>query len=116
MKSMMIDFVFSMITRIFKRDLKKQGLLIYLKALNGVRLGTLAFILLFVFFNMMVFSLFALVILGVWLLPVDFQTKLFYLLGLFGFLFITSMAILIWAFSEKTWLKQSGATEMIKNL
>lgn len=116
MKSMLLNFVFLMITRIFKRDLKKQGLLIYLKVLNGVRLGTLGFILLFVFFNLMVFSMLALVIVGVWLLPVEFETKLLSLVGIFGFFFVTSFAILLWAFSEKTWLKQSGANEMIKNL
>ncbi len=116
MKSMLLDFVFSMITRIFKRDLKKQGLLIYLKVLNGVRLGTLGFILLFVFFNLMVISLLALVVVSIWLMPIDLETKLFCLLGIFGLFFLTSMAILIWAFSEKTWLKESGANEMIKNL
>lgn len=113
---MLMDFVFSMITRIFKRDLKKQGLLIYLKVLNGVRLGTLGFILLFVFFNLMVVSLLAFVIVGVWLIPIDMETKLYCLLGIFGFFFVSSTAILIWAFSEKTWLKESGANEMIKNL
>ncbi len=116
MKSMLMDFVFSMITRIFKKDLKKQGLLIYLKVLNGVRLGTLGFILLFVFFNLMVISLLALVIVGIWLIPIDIETKLLCLVGIFGFFFVTSVGILIWAFSEKTWLKKSGANEMLKNL
>lgn len=116
MKSMLMDFVFSMMTRIFKRDLKKQGLLIYLKVLNGVRLGTLGFILLFVFFNLMVLSLLAFVVVGIWLMPIEQEAKLYGLLGLFGLFFIISMSTLIWAFSEKTWFKESGANEMIKNL
>ena len=99
------------------RKAKKKGILFYLKALQGVRQSLLFALILFFTFQIMVLGFIGAVVSGVWLLPIeDTGVRLWILFSVFAVLFLIPLTALIIVFSEKTWLKLSGAHELIKDI
>ena len=98
------------------RQFKRQGVVAYLRVLQGSRrmllLGLLAF---FVLQLTMIAGIGALVT-GVILWDYDFQTKMQILLGIFLFLFLVPMAALSVLFSESVWYRASGAKKMVDEM
>lgn len=97
------------------KQAKRKVVLIYLKTLQAARRSIIAAICIFFALQFMVLTFFGAVVTGVWLLPVsETETKLFILLGFFGFLFIVSTLGLCVFLSERHWFKISGAEELLK--
>jgi hypothetical protein len=93
---------------------KKKGLLIYLKTLQVVRKSMLFAFMLFLTLQLMMIGFVGAIASGVWLIPVEDQaTRLWILFGVFSGFFIIPFLALIFIFSEKTWLKISGADDLL---
>lgn len=97
-------------------SVRKRGVLLYLRLVQVVRRSLLAAILIFVTLQLMVFGLVGSIIAGVFLLPHDFETRLWILFGVFGAFFLIPLIGLLIVFSEKTWYKLSGAEKMVSEL
>ena len=98
------------------KKVKRKALLVYLKTLQAVRRSIIVALCVFFALQFIVFSFFGFVITGIWLLPVsETSTKLFILLGFFGFLLIVSTIGLCIFLSERHWLKMSGAEQFLKD-
>ncbi len=96
------------------RQVKKKAILTYLKTLKIIRQSLLATILLLVSLQLMVLGLVGALVTGVWLYPTeDLQTKLWILFTLFSLIFLIPCLALILFFSEKTWLRLSGAEKLL---
>ncbi len=94
---------------------KQQGVLLYLKTLQVARRSLLAVILIFVAFQLMLFGFLGSVVSGIWLLPLeDLSLRIWILFGFFLCLFLIPFIILLYAFSEKTWMRISGADDLVK--
>lgn len=95
---------------------KQKAMLIYLKTLQAMRRSLLLAILVFCFLQIMIFSFFGLSITAIWLLPTqDLNTKLYILLGFFGFLFVVPALGFVYLLSERFWFRLSGAEQMLKD-
>lgn len=96
-------------------QVKKKALLIYLKTLQATRRSFIAAIAVFCILQLMVFGFLGTVITAVWLLPLeDVNTKLYILLGFFGFLFLIPLIGLCIFLSERVWFRASGAEQLLK--
>ncbi len=94
---------------------KRKSVLIYLKIVSAVRKSLILAILLFVTLQLMVIGMIGAIVSGVWLLPIeDHAVRIWILFSFFATLFLIPFIILVIAFSEKTWLKISRATELMK--
>jgi hypothetical protein len=92
---------------------RKKALLAYLRILQIVRKSLLAAFFAYFILQMMVFGFLGSVIAGIWLLPYELETKLYLLLGTFGFLFLLPAMGLMFVFSERLWFEASGAKQMM---
>ena len=92
---------------------KKAGLLYYLRFLSAVRKSLMGILVVIFAFQIFLFSFIGLLLTGIYLSPTDFETKIWILFGLCGFTFFLTLFVLVIAFSQKTWLKYSGAKDMI---
>jgi len=99
-----------------ERQLKRRGVLFYLKAVQGLRRGLAGSLAVFLFFQIMILSFVGAVVTGVLLLPHDQNTKLLILFGVFAFSFGVPFVCLLVLFSEKIWFQVSGAEKMVKDL
>ena len=98
----------------FIKQVKKKAILTYLKTLKIIRQSLLATILLLVTLQLMSLGLVGLLVTGVWLFPVeDLHTKLWILFTLFSIIFLIPCLGLFLFFSEKTWLRLSGAEKLL---
>lgn len=116
MKTLLLELIFSWVQKSLLKTAKAKSLVIYLKVLSGTRKGLLALMLAFFSMQLLVFVFVALIGLGIYFLPQDTDFKLLVLAGVLGFLFLATSGLLIWLFSEKTWLERSGAKELIRDL
>lgn len=95
-------------------QVKKKAVLTYLKALKGIRQSLLAAVFLLVALQLMTLGLAGVAVASIWLLPTeDLQTKLWILFALSLTLFIIPGLWLFLFFSEKTWLRISGAEKLL---
>ena len=69
--------------------------------------------LVFSILQMMIIGFIGTIIAGIFLLPQDFESKVWILFFVFIGLFIIPFAVLIYALSEKIWYKASGADELL---
>ena len=99
----------------FINQTKKAGLLFYLRALTVIRSSLLGLIFVVFAFQIFVFSCIGIVLTGLYLSPIDMETKVWILLGLCSFTFVLVTILLMVIFSEKNWLKYSGAQDIISN-
>jgi hypothetical protein len=95
------------------RRMKRQGLVIYLKALQISRKSILVLLVFGFIFQVMVMGFIGLAVTGIFLLPEDLNTKLWILFGGFSFLFLVPAIFLCIALSEKTWFKAGRVEEML---
>ncbi len=94
-------------------QMRKKALLTYLKTLKLVRQSLLAVVFILISLQIMILGLVGTLVTAVWLYPSDLETKVWILLGLFLTLFIIPGLGLMLFFSERTWLKISGAEKII---
>ncbi len=95
---------------------KKAGVLFYLRFLAVLRQSLMGLLFILVAFQIIMFSLVGLVVTGVYLAPIETEMKAWVLFGICCFTLIVAAVLLAYAFSEKTWLKYSGANDMIAKL
>ena len=110
MKNFLI-FIFKQLFLKFAFDTaKKKAVVIYLKVLQAARKSLLFAFIIFSFFQLMILGMIGSIATGVWLLPIDDQhIKLLILFVAFMLMFIIPIGLLSFFFSEKNWLKLSGA-------
>lgn len=89
-------------------ETKKKGILFYLRFLRGVRLGSLGILSFIFLFQMFFFSFIGLIASALYLSPIDFETKVWIVFGCCLTVFLVMTSVLIYVFSQKTWLKLSG--------
>lgn len=91
--------------------MRRKGLIVYLRALQAIRKSVLFGIAFFALIQLMLMGLIGSFVTGVFLTNQDLTAKLWILLA--GFLVIFSLPFvgLAYLFSEKTWLKASGAQQ-----
>lgn len=103
--------------QVFAKKLKKTALLAYLKALKMIRQSVLMAIFIFLALQTMILGFIGFLITIIWLYPTEnLNTKLYFLLALFILLFLIPLIFLIIFFSEKTWLRMSGAKDLVKDI
>lgn len=95
-------------------QVKKKALLLYLKTLQATRRSIIVGLAIFFILQLMIFGFLGAIITAVWLLPEDVNTKLYILLGFFGFLFLIPLIGLCIFLSERVWFRASGAEQMLK--
>ena len=96
------------------KQAKKKAVLTYLKTLKVIRQSLLAAVLLLVTLQLMVMGFVGVMVAGIWLYPSeDLQTKLWILFGLSLTLFLIPGVGLFLFFSEKMWLRISGAEKLL---
>lgn len=96
------------------KQAKKKAVLTYLKTLKVIRQSLLAAVLLLVTLQLMVMGFVGVMVAGIWLYPSeDLQTKLWILFGLSLTLFLIPSIGLFLFFSEKMWLRISGAEKLL---
>jgi hypothetical protein len=92
---------------------KKKGLLFYLRVLQGVRTSIIGIVALVFAFQLCVLSFVGLVLTGLYLAPIETEAKIWILLVGCTSIVLAVSAILVYALSEKTWLKHSGVKDLI---
>ena len=93
---------------------RKKAVLTYLKTLKVVRQSLLAAVLILMALQLMIIGFVGAIISGVLLNPnIDMQSKLWILFSLFLLIFFIPCLGLILFFSERTWLKISGAEKLL---
>lgn len=90
---------------------RRKGLIVYLRTLQAVRKSVIAAIAFFCVLQLMVIGLIGSFVTAVLLSNQDQISKLWLLLSGFLILFIVPLIGLIFALSERTWMKASGAQE-----
>jgi hypothetical protein len=120
LKGFLFDFVLGLIFRRTKRkvidNFKTQGIVAYLKVLQGARLSIAGALILFVVLQFIVFGFVAMTGAGIWLLPMELESKIYLILALGAILFFVPLGLIIWAFSEKVWYSISGAEKIVSEL
>lgn len=98
------------------RQARRQGTLVFLKALEGARLTLTGLIALFVILQLLSTGFLVMVSAGLWLLPLEFEIKLWIMLGLGSCLFFVPFLALTYFLSGKFWYRASGADQMVNDL
>lgn len=114
----MISTIFSIVLKLiegrwFIRKTQKAGLLFYLRLLARLRSSIIGLLFLVIAFQIFIFSFIGLVLMGIYLAPTDPETKAWFLFVLCLFTFLAASISMAFALSEKTWLKYSGATDLM---
>ena len=99
----------------FAGGVKKRILIMYIKTLQVMRKSMLATVLILIVLQVIVLSFFGAVVIGVFLLPLEnITSKLWLLFTLFMVFFTVPLVGLLVFFSEKTWLRLSGANTLLQ--
>jgi hypothetical protein len=93
--------------------IRQKAVLVYLRLLQVTRRSLIMAVLVFFTLQLMVFGFIGSVVAAVWLCAVETETKLILLLSIFGVCFLVPLGILVMIFSERFWLRASGAVEML---
>jgi hypothetical protein len=113
----LIDFILNLflhsVARKVAARVEQRALRVYLKGVLGVRAFLLFAMGVVMFFQMMIFGLFALI--GAFLLwaPWTTEIKALVLIGIGAAIFVIPLAILIYLMSESVWYRASGAADKI---
>ncbi len=98
----------------FFSQVRKKAVLTYLKTLKVVRQSLLAAVFILISLQLMIIGLVGALVSGVFLNPnLDIQTKLWILFSVFLLLFFIPCVGLLFFFSERRWLKISGAEKLL---
>lgn len=95
--------------------MKRKGLIVYLRALQAIRKSVIIAIAFFCLIQLMLMGLVGTFVTGVLLTNQDTTAKLWILLAGFLIVFALPFLGLAFLFSERTWLKASGAQEFFAN-
>ena len=98
------------------RQVKRRGILTYLKLVQGSRRALLGALLALFAFQLMLLALVGTIVCAVLLWDADAQLKLEVLLGVSATFFLVPLAALAYAFSENFWFRASGAERMVTEL
>lgn len=115
-KELMVLLLRSFVYQKAANRLRKKGVLVYLRTLQALRKGLAGSIFLFLFLQLMLFGFIGTIVIGVFLLPQETETKLWILFGVFGAFFALPFISLLVLFSERVWYKLSGAEQMVADL
>lgn len=103
-----------------KRDViyksKVEGLKVYLKTLQGMRLGFGMVLLVTLAVQMISVGLIVLIAAGVYLSPLEPQTKAWVAFGLGCLLFFIPVSIFAFALSQRVWYRWSGAERLMEDV
>ncbi len=94
---------------------KIEGLKVYLRVLQGTRWTLMGLISLLVFLQFLSFGLAMMVGAGIFLFPLEIETKLWIVFSAGAVLFFLPLFVLLIAFSEKLWYRLSGAQKLVEN-
>lgn len=97
-------------------EAKRHGVIAYLKVLQGSRRALVALLVAGFILQLMILSFVGALVIGVWLLELEAQTKLIVLFGIFASLFSIPAALLAYVLSERVWYKASGAEKIVESL
>lgn len=95
------------------QESKKKGVLIYLKVLQAVRTSIVGALIVFFALQIFIFAVVGIVLMALYLVPLENETKAWILLGLCVTIVLIVGIVLNHIFSEKTWYKHSGANQFI---
>jgi hypothetical protein len=95
------------------QESKKKGLLFYLRVLQGIRSSIIGIVALVLAFQLCILSFVGLVLTSLYLAPIESETKIWILLILCALIVVAVTTVLIYALSEKTWLKHSGVKDLV---
>ena len=117
----MIGTILSIILKIIEgrrvvNQTKKIGLIYYLKFLSTLRISLLGVAFLIFAFQIFVFATVGLVVMGIYLAPIENEVKIWILFGVCAVTFLVTAGLMAFAFSQRIWLKCSGASELISKL
>jgi hypothetical protein len=98
------------------REVKRHGVLAYLKVVQGSRRALLGVLLALFVFQLMMTALVGTLVCGVLILDLDFQLKMQILFGGFAALFLIPAITLVVVFSERFWFKASGAERLMREV
>lgn len=99
-----------------EKAVQKKAVLIFLKTLQVFRKTLAGSLFLFLFLQLMLVGFVGALVVGVFLLPQDTETKLWILLSVFLLFFTLPFISLLILFSEKVWFRASGAEKMVSDL
>ena len=109
-------FIRSFVYKKAANSIQKKGVLMYLKTLQVVRKSLAGSLFLFLFLQLMLVGFIGSLVVGVFLLPQETETKLWILFGVFFAFFILPLVSLLILFSERVWFRLSGAEKMVSDL
>lgn len=114
----MILNILSILIKLFQghrliTESKKKGILVYLKFLQIVRTSLVATVCVVLALQVLVFAAVGLILSGLYLAPLESETKAWIIFALCAVTVLFIGAILSHIFSEKTWLKHSGVNKFI---
>lgn len=99
-----------------KKELKKSILRIYMKSIEGLRLSTIGLLSLIIALQMLVFGFWISLGVGLYFLPIEFETKIL-VLGIVGGVSFVGLGIfLVWALSSRVWFRVSGSQKTWSSL
>lgn len=98
------------------REAKRQGVIAYLRLLQGTRRVLVVALAAFLIVQLMLISFVGTVVCAVWLWDTDLQLKLQVLCGIFATLFTLPFIGLLVLFNERLWYQASGAQKMVENI
>lgn len=102
--------------RRFAAKAQARALLVYLKFLRIVRRSLLLLLFTFLALQTMIIGFVGACVTGVWLMDVDPHAKLQILFILFAALLVLPALALVFLFSERVWLKASGAEALLEKM
>lgn len=97
----------------FVTESKKKGILAYLKFLQIVRTSIIGAICVVFALQLFVFAFIGLILSGLYLAPIENEIKAWIIFGLCALIVVFVGVVLSHIFSEKTWFKHSGVTNLI---
>jgi hypothetical protein len=95
------------------REVRRRGLLIYLRALRGTRRAFIVFLAALLVSQLMLLALVGAVVTGFLLWDADFEFKMEVLFIIFSLLFAVPAAVLGVLLSGRLWYRLSGAKKMV---
>lgn len=113
---MLFSAWFNKTKRTVIRKSKVEALKVYLKALQGARLGLGMVLLITLSVQLFSVGLIVLIAAAFYLSPLDMETKAWIAFGLGSALFLIPLTIFIFALSQQVWYRWSGAERMVQDV
>lgn len=113
---LLLMFLGAEVKKTVVREVKRKGVIAYLRTLQGTRRFVILCLAAFLFLQVMVCSGFGALVTGFLLWDYDFAIKIEILFGVFLGLFAFPLIALLVIFSERFWYKTSGAERLVESL